>query len=63
MLRLVGNIGAHASDDSVHPLQATAIDNFFKAIVEYVYVSPMRISEFKESMGKYKRAEEDAKET
>ncbi len=56
VLRLVGNIGAHASDDSVHPLQANAIDNFFKAIVEYVYESPRRIAEFKESMGKYRKA-------
>jgi hypothetical protein len=55
-LRLVGNIGAHASEESVHPLQATAIDNFFKAIVEYVYVSPQRIAEFKDSMGKYRKA-------
>lgn len=60
VLRLVGNIGAHASDESVYPLQATAIDNFFRAIVEYVYVSPRRIAEFKESMGKYKKASGDA---
>ena len=52
IVRLIGNVGAHASTTEVHPLQATAIDNFFKAIVEYVYVSPARIREFKEGMEK-----------
>lgn len=55
VLRLIGNVGAHASDTDVHPLQAAAIDSFFKAIVEYVYVSPRRIYEFKERIGKYNK--------
>ncbi|MDO9538298.1 MAG: DUF4145 domain-containing protein [Thermoplasmata archaeon] len=55
ILRLIGNVGAHASETEVHPLQATAIDQFFKAIVSYVYVSPAMIKEFKENMKKYSK--------
>jgi hypothetical protein len=55
ILRLIGNVGAHASETEVHPLQAIAIDQFFKAIVSYVYVSPAMIKEFKENMKKYSK--------
>lgn len=49
-LRLLGNIGAHGVDESVHPLQAYGIDEFFRAIVEYVYVAPSKLMEFKRRM-------------
>lgn len=54
VLRLIGNLGAHADTIDVHPLQAMAIDDFFKAIVDYVYVSPARISRFNEMLRMYK---------
>lgn len=54
ILRLIGNLGAHADDIDVHPLQAMAIDDFFKAIVDYVYVSPARIVRFNDMLQKYK---------
>jgi hypothetical protein len=53
ILRLIGNVGAHAKADSVHPLVAFAIDDFFRAIVEYVYVAPSRIGSFKEKWERY----------
>jgi hypothetical protein len=46
LLRLIGNIGAHGSEQSVHPLQVRAIDDFFTAIVEYLYVAPRKIADF-----------------
>lgn len=52
-LRMVGNVGAHASEQSVHPLLANAIDEFFRAVVEYVYVAPKRLEEFERQMDKY----------
>lgn len=55
ILRLIGNVGAHASETEVHPLQAIAIDQFFKAIVSYVYISPAMIREFRENMKKYSK--------
>lgn len=55
VLRLIGNIGAHGIDQTVHQLHVFALDDFFKAIVEYVYVAPARLREFKKSMGKMKK--------
>jgi hypothetical protein len=57
-LRLLGNIAAHGIDDSVHPLQAFTIDEFFRAVVEYVYVAPSKLKEFKARLRKSKKAEE-----
>jgi hypothetical protein len=61
VLRLIGNIGAHGINQSVHPLQASAIDDFFRAIVEYVYVAPQKLTDFKERMENYQRFKEAAR--
>jgi hypothetical protein len=50
ILRLLGNIGAHGINKSIHPLQALAIDEFFRAVVEYVYIAPSKIKEFRNKM-------------
>ena len=50
VLRLIGNIGAHGIGESVHPIQANAINEFFMAVVEYVYVAPAKLRAFKERM-------------
>jgi hypothetical protein len=60
-LRLLGNIGAHGSGESVHPLLAHAVDEFFRAIVEYVYVAPSKLEDFKKEMHKYARKKEGDK--
>ena len=53
LLRLLGNIGAHASDISVQPWQVYTLDEFFRAIVEYVYVAPSKIKKFREGLSKF----------
>jgi len=60
ILRIVGNIGAHASKKDIHPLQALAIDEFFKAIIEYVYVSPSKIEKFNKRRDAYNKLEAQA---
>ena len=45
VLRLFGNMGSHDGDISVGPEQVDVIDDFFRAVVEYVYVAPHRIDE------------------
>ena len=45
ILRMLGNIGSHAADESVEPEYVDAIDEFFRAVVEYVYVAPYRVNE------------------
>lgn len=49
-VRLLGNIGAHGIGVSIHPTQALALDELFRAIVEYLYVSPYRLRKIKEQM-------------
>jgi len=46
VLRMIGNIGSHAGDEDVHAEFVPVIDGFLRAIVEYVYVAPHRVSEF-----------------
>jgi Domain of unknown function (DUF4145) len=53
LLRVIGNVGAHATPHSVHPLLANVIDEFFRAVVEYVYVAPKRLDHFKREMDEY----------
>ena len=60
VLRLLGNIGAHGIGESVHPLQVFALDEFFRAIVEYVYVAPSRLKEFKDRMSQFQKKNEGA---
>lgn len=54
-LRLIGNTGAHMSDEGVKPIQVMAIDDFFRAIVEYVYIAPRKLKDFLESSKELKR--------
>jgi hypothetical protein len=62
-LRLLGNVGAHATANSIRPWQVYAIDDFFRAIVEYVYVAPSKLREFQLSSAHFKskaNAEDDS---
>jgi hypothetical protein len=47
LIRLVGNAGAHASGIKITVPQVWAIDDFIIAIIEYLYVAPAKIEEFK----------------
>jgi hypothetical protein len=44
VLRVLGNIGAH--DDALRPEQVIMIDEFFRAVVGYLYVAPSRLTEY-----------------
>ena len=50
VLRLLGNIGAHAADQNIKPGFVYVIDDFFRAIIEYVYVAPSKLKEFQDRM-------------
>lgn len=47
LIRLLGNLGVHATDDEVSIWDAQLIDEFFRSIVEYVYVAPSKIARLK----------------
>lgn len=54
LIRLVGNTGAHASNQIISVPQVWAIDDFLKAVVEYIYVAPKKIEEFKNRFQHFK---------
>jgi len=53
-LRVLGNIGAHASNLEVNTDDVNNIDDFFAAIIEYVYIAPEKIRKFEKSLKKKK---------
>jgi hypothetical protein len=54
LLRAVGNIGAHADTD-VHPWLVSAIDELFRGLVEYVYVVPRKVEDFRQRLDDYRQ--------
>ena len=54
LLRLIGNIGAHAAEKSVHPLFVETIDDFFRALIEYLYIAPSKVIEFRKRLDKFR---------
>lgn len=53
ILKFFGNIGVHSSGKNVRSLPVDTIDDFFIAIIEYVYGFPSRIEEMKQSYKEY----------
>ena len=47
VLRTLGNVGSHAGDEEIPLEYVEVIDDFFRAIIEYVYIAPHKVSEFK----------------
>ena len=52
VLRELGNAGAHNASQRVSIPMTWAMDNFFRVIVEYVYVAPAKLKEFTEKLEK-----------
>lgn len=55
LLRRIGNIGAHADQGDADIWDAELIDDFFRAIVDYVYVSPSKIERLKKRLERQKK--------
>jgi hypothetical protein len=47
LIRLLGNLGVHATDDDVSIWDAQLIDDFFRSLIEYVYIAPAKINRLK----------------
>lgn len=52
VLRTLGNAAAHEGPHAVTVPMTWSIEEFFKAVVEYVYVAPARLAEFEASLAK-----------
>ena len=52
VIRLLGNVGAHETDQGqeLTPSEASVVDDFFRALVEYIYVAPKRLEEYRTSL-------------
>ena len=55
ILKYFGNIGVHSNETNISSLPVDTIDDFFTAIIEYVYGFPSRIEEIKQSYKEYKQ--------
>jgi hypothetical protein len=53
IVRVLGNIGAHANEHQISAYDAQVIDEFFRSIVEYVYEAPKRIQDFRRMLAKF----------
>lgn len=56
LLRRVGNIGAHAMEEDVSVWDAELIDDFFRSVVEYVYIAPAKIERMRERLSGRKKS-------
>lgn len=61
MLRLIGNAGAHNSKERITVPMTWGMNELFKAVVEYVYVAPSRVEEFRASIKKRSEAQANTK--
>jgi Domain of unknown function (DUF4145) len=52
LMRKVGNLGAHAGDREVDFWDAELLDEFFRSVVEYVYITPSRIERLRQRLEK-----------
>jgi len=57
VLRVLGNLGAHATEQGIKPILVGAINDFFRAVVEYVYVAPSKLEDFRSRLNNYKKIE------
>jgi hypothetical protein len=51
-IRHYGNVGAHADDTNIGYTDAWIMDDFFTAVVEYVYIAPKKLKTAEERIHK-----------
>ena len=55
-LRFLGNVGAHASDYKIDNSEVKSIDEFFIAMLEFVYIAPAKIENLKKRIQEKKNS-------
>ena len=50
LMRHIGNLGAHAGDEDLDVWDAELLDDFFRSVVEYVYIAPSKIARLKQRL-------------
>jgi len=52
LMRHIGNLSAHAGDEDIDFWDAELLDDFFRSIVEYVYIAPLKIQRLKDRISR-----------
>ena len=60
VLRELGNAGAHNTGQNVTVPLAWEMDEFFRVIIEYVYVAPAKLAEFEKRLKENKAQQSDS---
>jgi DNA-binding SARP family transcriptional activator len=50
--RIIGNLGAHDAENDVTEDDVEVVDEFFRAIIEYLYVASAKVAHVKQLIGK-----------
>jgi len=53
IIKIIGNAGAHAVGPPIYRLHILAIDDFFRVVLEYLYVAPSKLEKFKKESEKF----------
>lgn len=53
-IRILGNLGVHAGAEDISLLDVETMNDFFNAIVEYVYIAPSKLTALKERLSSKK---------
>jgi hypothetical protein len=51
-IRDLGNKTTHDPDERIKTWQANTIDDYFRAVIEHVYVLPFKLQEFRDSLSR-----------
>jgi hypothetical protein len=51
LMRHIGNLGAHAGDHDIDTWDAELLGDFFRSVVDYVYIVPSKIERLKQRFG------------
>lgn len=60
VLRELGNAGAHHTSQRVTVPLTWTMDEFFRTLIEYVYVAPHKLVSFQQRLAKYEKGEQGA---
>lgn len=50
LMRQIGNLGAHAGTEDLDVWDVELLDDFFRSVVEYVYIAPSKIQRLKQRL-------------
>jgi hypothetical protein len=54
IIKVIGNAGAHALGFPIYKSHVSVIDDFFKIVLEYLYITPSKLLKFKNESSKFK---------